>query len=353
LTDHFRTENGVVFSLQRNGQALQARGPPMSLDMRLGSLIRVTGICQVESSTSVVLSSRPETVSLHIRSRDDVAVLKSPPWWTARRMATVLVALAGATTLAGLWIAILRRQMRRQTEALRQRIQSEAALEERQRIAREFHDSLEQDLTGLALRLDAAATRALDDKGRHIIEVSRGLLSRIQAETRNIVSDLRTSAENDGNLASSLEAIACGLDGAGGVEVRVDFANPPPPLPAATIHHLRMIARESVTNAVKHARARRITIDVTIDPVTLRLRIGDDGRGLDVLTDTRGKTGHFGCVGIRERARRLGAQVSWRSTPGEGTTVEVELPLQSTATLPATPSRKAGAPVPRIDVSAG
>ena len=350
LTDHFRTENGVVLSLQRNGRSLQARGPAMSLDVPIGSLARVTGICQVESSTSVVLSSRPQTVTLQIRSRDDIAVLESPTWWNAQRLAAVLIALAGATLLAGLWIAILRRQVRRQTAALRRRIQSEAALEERQRIAREFHDSLEQDLTGLALRLDAAATRSLDDKGRQIIDVSRGLLSRIQAETRNIVSDLRTSAENDGNLAASLQSIAAGLDGADGVEVRATIADRLPALPAAAVHHLRMIARESVTNAVRHACATKIVIHVAVDRGTLRLRITDDGRGFDVLTDTRGKTGHFGCVGIRERARKLGALVAWRSAPGEGTTVEVELPLprNQTKLAPSTVD-KSEAPAARLD----
>jgi len=334
LTDFFRTENGVVLSLQRNGKALQARGPTMAVDVPVGSLIRATGICQVESSTSVVLTSRPETVTLQLRDRDDLEVMESPSWWTARRLVAVLVALAGAMLLAGLWIAVLRRQVRRQTAALRRRIESEAALEERHRIAREFHDSLEQDLTGLALRLDAVATRTFDAKGRQIIDVSRGLLSRIQAETRNFVSDLRDAAENDGDLASALEAAATRLDSADGVEVRVEFAGPPPPLPVATVHHLRMIARESVTNALKHARAGRVTIDVAVVGAMLRLRVTDDGRGFDTQLETCGKNGHFGCVGIRERARKLGAQVAWHSTPGQGTTVEITLPLPQSESSP-------------------
>ncbi|MBL9212077.1 MAG: sensor histidine kinase [Opitutaceae bacterium] len=349
LTDFFRTENGVVLSLQRNGKALQARGPAMAVDVPIGSLVRASGICQVESSTSVVLTSRPETVTLQLRAREDLEVLESPPWWTARRLVAVLVALGGTVLFAGLWIAVLRRQVRRQTAALRRRIESEAALEERHRIAREFHDSLEQDLTGLALRLDAVATRTFDDKGRQIIEVSRGLLSRIQAETRNFVSDLRDAAENDGDLAAALEAIATRLDHEGGVEVRIDFAGPPPPLPVATVHHLRMIARESVTNALKHAGASRVTIDVAVESDTLRLRVTDDGRGFDAPLETRGKSGHFGCVGIRERARKLGAQVVWRSAPGQGTTVEVTLPLRQTEGSPTTSAAGdvGGVPSPR------
>ena len=333
LTNLFHTENGVGLSLQQNGQALQARGPAMNFNLPSGSLVRLTGICQVESSASVILSSRPETVMLQIRSRDDIAVLQYPSWWTVRRLATVLAVLAGATLLAGLWIAILRRQVNRQTAALRQRIESEAALEERQRIAREFHDSLQQDLTGLGLRLDAVATRALDDKGRQIIATSRSLLSRIQAETKNFVSDLRDAAELDRNLATALEAIAA--QHSGDVEVLAEFAEPPPPLPGGNIHHLRMIARESVTNAVKHAGATQVVIHVAKVDGRLVLRISDNGCGFDV-NQTLGKSGHFGCVGIRERARKLRAFVTWHSAPGTGTTVEVVLPLaRETAMWPA------------------
>ncbi|MSU49726.1 MAG: sensor histidine kinase [Opitutus sp.] len=338
LTDLFRSENGVVLALQRGGHALQARGPAMNVDLSLGSLVRVTGICEVESSTSVVLSSRPASVVLQIRTPEDIAVLASPSPWTMRRLLGVLSVLAAVTLLAVLWIAILRRQVRRQTAALRERIESEAALEERQRIAREFHDSLEQDLTGLGLRLDAAATRMFDEKGRQIITVSRGLLSRIQAETKNFVSDLRDSTEHD--LATALDAIATRHSGE--VEVRAEFAVPPPPLPGSSIHHLRMIARESVTNALKHTDATQVVIHVDIRADGLAMHIRDNGRGFNVQTETLGKSGHFGCVGIRERARKIGAQVAWHSTPGQGTVVEVILslaggPKGSTATRSRTP----------------
>jgi len=330
VADFFRTDAGVVLALQRDGRSLQARGPAMSLAPPLGSLVRVVGICQVESSTSVVLSSRPETVALQIRSPEDITVLQSPSRWTVRRLLGILAFLAAITVISMLWVAALRRQVRRQTEALRRRIESEAALEERQRIAREFHDSLEQDLTGLGLRLDAAATRALDDKGREIIAVSRSLLSRIQAETKNFVSDLRDSAELDGDLATALEAIAASQGGA--IDVRVEFTAAPPALPGGSIHHLRMIARESVTNVLKHAHATQAVIHVSVSDGLLVLRITDDGNGFDVSARTLGKSGHFGCVGIRERARKLGGRVNWRSGPG-GTTVEVSLPVSPTRSV--------------------
>lgn len=333
LRDAFKSENGTTLILQGTSRTLPARLPEGIAAPEPGSQLAIVAICVVESARegNNPFTSSPDVVTLRVRTAGDVRVVTSPPWWTARRLTGLLAALGAITLLALLWVAGLRRQVRRQTEALRRRIESEAALEERQRIAREFHDSLEQDLTGLGLRLDAAATRTLDDKGRQIIAVSRGLLARIQAETRNFVADLRESTGHDTDLASALESVVSRLDPDAAGVVRVDFSGPLPALPVATVHHLRMIARESVTNALRHAHATRITIEAGADDATLRLRISDDGRSFDVSTATLGTSGHFGCVGIRERARKIGATVEWRSAPQQGTTVEVTLPLPPTA----------------------
>jgi signal transduction histidine kinase len=98
-----------------------------------------------------------------------------------------------------------------------------------------------------------------------------------------------------------------------------------PALPSRSVHHLRMIAQESLTNAIKHAGAKRV--DLILEPVPggLVLRIRDDGRGFDTGVETSGKSGHFGCMGMRERCRKIGARIEWRSAPGEGTEVTVIL----------------------------
>lgn len=335
LRDAFKIEGGTALLVQGRERTLQARLPEGVEVPPLGARVRFTGISQVESALlGTGFASRPGIISLRARSADDLAVLQTPSVWTARRLAGVLGVLAGVTLLAGLWIAILRRQVNRQTDALRRRIESEAALEERQRIAREFHDSLQQDLAGLRLRLDAVATRALDDKGRTLIDASRGLLSRVQAETHNLVSDLRDSAEIAGDLAAVLHSLAESHATAPDVEVRVAIAAPLPSLPASTVHHLRMIARESVANALRHSGAKHIVLEAVVGDDRLVMRIADDGVGFDAALAVRGKPGHFGCVGIRERARKVGSEVVWRSASGSGTTVEVTLPLRPAVEMP-------------------
>ncbi len=329
VTDRFKTEDGIVLTLQKEGRAMQARGPAPLDELQVGSLVRAIGISVVESSVGARYTTRPDTVSLRIRAPDDIVLLEAPSPWTVRRMAGILGLLVAFVLLAGLWITVLRRQVARQTSALRTSIASEAALNERQRIAREFHDTLEQELAGLSLRLDAAATRDIDEKGRGLLVASRNLVGRIQAETRNLVLDLRSPAESAGDLGAALRELVDAHAGQPGVEVRLKVEGVPPHLPASTVHHLRMMAAEGVTNALKHAAAALIEVHVAVRDGEVVMTVSDDGRGFDVDGQTRGKSGHFGCVGVRERGRKIGASVRWASRPGCGSTLEVTLPVEA------------------------
>lgn len=330
LSEQYRQESGGVLVLRDGARTLHADTPALPEDLLPGTTVRVTGIALVESTRrSAQYRSEPDRVSLRLRSADDIVVLRPASWWTSSRLTTALFLLLAATVLAGLWITLLRRQVARQTDALRERIGIEAALEERQRIAREFHDTLEQDLTGLSLRLDAAVARGSDERLRGFIEGSRNLVSRIQIETRNLIADLRQEPGEEADLTSALGELVAGRNGEPGPEVvMVPPAEDVPALPSRTVHHLRMIAQESVTNVIKHAGATKVAISVDYDGEELVMRIADDGRGLEEPENTAARSGHFGCMGMRERCRKIGAEIAWESVPGEGTTVSVTLPFQ-------------------------
>lgn len=288
-----------------------------------GSLLRLTGICQVESSSDKGFRSRADSAVLLLRGPADLQVLQAPPWWTARRLAVALGILGGTFVLGLVWIGLLRRQVTRQAAALSAGVAHKAALEERQRIAREFHDTLEQELAGLNLRLDAALTRPLEEKARGLLDASRQLVKRVQAEARNLVADLRADPAATADLGGALRDLAEHVSLNDIMAVQVEIEGNIPLLPAHAVHHLRMIAQEAVTNALKHAEARIITLGLSVRDGVLRLTIGDDGRGLEE-SQTQGKPGHFGCMGIRERARKIAAEVEWKSREGGGTLVEVQ-----------------------------
>lgn len=328
LVELYRSERGAVLLLREGSESLRVEAPSVPDDLAAGARIRATGIAVVESARrSGEYRAEPDRVVLRQRGPADLAVLRAPSWWTSGRLAAGLVIFLVATVLAGLWIVMLRRQVTRQTAALRHRIEHEAVLEERQRLAREFHDTLEQQLAGLTLRLDAAVAKGGDEKLRGFLEGSRSLVSRIQSETRNLVSDLRQDPGEAADLVGALgELLDQGNAGAGPALSMISPVGGLPALPSRTVHHLRMIAQESVTNAIKHAGSATIVLSLEMDEGGLRMTIQDDGHGFDTTTGTSGKSGHFGCMGMRERCRKIGAEIAWHSSPGEGTEVVVTLP---------------------------
>lgn len=321
LNDFFRTVDGFELRLTSGGVPLRAfLLQPNTPDLEIGSAVELTGICLVESSTDKGFRSQAERASLLLRSAQDIRVLSTAPFWTAGRLIIAISILASVVLLAFIWIAAQRRQI----SALSSRIVQQATLDERQRIAREFHDTLEQELTGLSLRLDAATTRPLEEKARSLIETSRSLVSRIQSEARNLVADLRDTAQLH-DLPGALRELQSRMP-PDAPALTLDL-QPIPPVAGPVSHHLRMIAQEAVTNALKHAHATEISVSLSSTPETLTLRISDNGHGFATTAETHGKPGHFGCMGIRERARKIGAEVEWKSEPGKGTVIHVSLPL--------------------------
>ncbi len=329
VADSFRTQTGASVLLQSEDIAVRLILPAGEKLPAPGTRLNITGICHVETSRAAAYNVRPDSIAIHARTPADIVVTGSPSWWTTTRLTAALCLLAAAVAIAALWIFLLRRQVEKQTGALRDRIETEAMMLERQRIAREFHDTLEQELTGLSLQLGAASATSAGASPTSPLSTACNMVSRIQTETRNLLHDLRTPSEQIPDLPTALAQLAARHDGSTGPRVELHSTNDIPQLPPRTLHHLRMIAAESITNAIKHARATLITIDLRHSDGFLILAITDNGRGFDAEVETREKPGHFGCMGMRERARKLGADITWRSQPGHGTTVRLTLSTPS------------------------
>jgi signal transduction histidine kinase len=324
----FPTTEHTELVLRAEGGEFRAMMPAAVTTPEIGAMVRVTGICEVEGTLADRgFRSFPSAARVLLRSSADLVLLDPAPWWTARRLVIALGWTAGLLLLAAAWIALLQRQVKRQTATIRHQIANEAVMDERHRIAREFHDTLEQELAGLSLRLDAATTRPLDSKAASLLTTSRHLVSRIQTEARNLVADLRSDVASASDLRLALDELAQRATVQDGPQVVTRLPSSLPDLPAHLVHHLRMIAQEAVTNALKHAQAKRIEIALHADPERLLLTVADDGCGLLSSDETLGKAGHFGCMGIRERSRSMGAEVAWSSQVDQGTTLSLSLPL--------------------------
>jgi signal transduction histidine kinase len=146
-------------------------------------------------------------------------------------------------------------------------------------------------------------------------------------EARRSVMDLRASALEGQNLAAALESGTRVWTAGSGVDVDVDITGTPGALPEEMEQHLLRIAQEAVTNVLKHAGASKISVKLHMEARKLYLQIQDNGHGFeqDGVFSSRG--GHFGLIGMRERAERLGGELHLESHRGEGTEVEVKVPL--------------------------
>ncbi len=202
-------------------------------------------------------------------------------------------------------------------------------LDERARIAREIHDTLAQGFVGISSQLDAVAMCMPEEKSpaRKYLDVARRMARHSLTEARRAVMDLRSTALEDKDLAEALENGTRQWAAGSGVEIEVQVDGEPRRIPEEMEQHLLRIAQEAVSNVMKHAGANRIWIRLHMEARKLYLRIKDNGRGfnLDGVFTTMGD--HFGLIGMRERAERLGGELRLASHPGEGTEVEVRVPL--------------------------
>ncbi len=204
-----------------------------------------------------------------------------------------------------------------------------AVLEERSRLAREIHDTLAQGFVGISSQLDAVAMCMPDDTppARKYLDMARRMARHSLTEARRSVMDLRASVLEGQDLAAALESGMRIWTAGSGIDVKVEVSGPQPPLPEEMEQNLLRIAQEAVTNIVKHAGATSIWIKLHTEAKRLYLRVVDNGRGFEQGGAFSSQDGHFGLIGMRERAERLGGELKLASHPGEGTQVEVMAPL--------------------------
>ncbi len=229
--------------------------------------------------------------------------------------------------IAGILLAAAGFAYRMHLKQLRNRFT--LVLEERTRIARELHDTLAQGFVGISSQLDASSVWLSRDpqKARAFLDLARGMTRHSLNEARRTVMDLRVSALEGQDLASALESETLRWTAGSNIIVHMDVSKDARPLSHEVEQHLLRIAQEAVTNALKHASAARLWVLLKVDTHKLHLRVTDDGRGCDNPDVSSPAAGHFGLIGMRERAQSIGGDFSFQSQPQAGTSIEVTVPL--------------------------
>ena len=202
------------------------------------------------------------------------------------------------------------------------------AVEERNRLAREIHDTLAQGIAGIALRLESAdalaEANADPEQVRQSIQSALKQARQTLEEARRSVLDLRAAPLEGRTLAQAVAALAAAT-GADDPHITTEITGAAQPLPVRIEVGIYRIIQEALANIRRHAHARNATIRLEITPDALTAMVSDDGRGFN---PERGLHGHYGLLGIRERARLLGGEAQVLSTRGRGTRIEVHIPLE-------------------------
>jgi len=302
---------------------LEPHGPLDALPpSRANSKLRVTGICLVRNGG---LWSTPQSFHVLLRSAQDVTVLGAPPWWNLRRALWLLGILSGILLLVLVGMFVLGRKLREQMAIIRQKLQHGAVLEERNRIARELHNTLEQELAGITMQLDLAVDcfRQAPPVAFRALDAARNMSRHSMVEARRSVWDLRCDLLEHGDLPTALTQIVRPLIPGDEAKLDVTVSGTPVRLPGRVEMNLLRIGQEAVANAIKHGHASAIQIELQYSPEKVILTVHDDGCGFS--PDHSSSAGHFGMLDMHERAESLGCHLRIDSTPGRGTLIAVEV----------------------------
>jgi signal transduction histidine kinase len=342
------TESDATLELQLDQRVLRATlsGSHAPLPaIPPGSRVAVTGVSVREGGVPDWMhgAANPGALlpsQLLLRGPADLVVLQKPRWWVVKRTLLGTSVAVFVLIVSWIWIHILRRRVAQRTaelhatmEKLRRETQTAATLAERNRLAGEIHDSLEQGFSGLILHLDTTAKKTqCPPDVRAGLALARNMVAFSRNEVRHAVWDLQSPILDNSDLGTALKNIIEQL-APETPHTTLTVRHAPRPLGSAVEHHLLRIAQEAVTNCVKHAEARSLEMILDYAEAEVVLTICDDGRGFVPGQVLNGGVGHFGLRSLRGRASKIHGTIAIVSAPGEGTRVEVRVPTPNAASV--------------------
>ena len=314
--------------------AVDASSCPEALrGLEPGSTLQVSGICLFEIDNWRENAPRPKIHRMVIvaRTAGDFVVVKRPPWWTIGRLAVLVCGLLLVLSGVLAWNRILNRiVVRRSRELLREqsaRNASELRIGERTRLAVELHDTLSQNLAGVACQV-ASAQNAIGkdaEASRQRLFTAERMLKSCRTELRQVLSDLRSEALECPTLEEALRSVLEPVIGEAELSIRINI--PRTRLLDSTVHAILCIIRELVGNAIRHGHATKVRVAGALEKERILFSVRENGIGFDPVTCEGPAQGHFGLDGIRNRINRFGGTFNLETTPGEGSYANIGIPL--------------------------
>ena len=248
----------------------------------------------------------------------------APPTFLESIWFKLLCGLAAAALLG------LAYRMRINQLASRLKLRHEERIAERERIARELHDTLLQSVQGLIFRIQSVTSQIpREHPTRDLMEDALNRADEILAEGRDRVVRLRRAAV-DRSLPQILEATAARILAGSDLSFQLTVEGEPRAVTVLVGEEVVRIAEEFLSNTLQHANARRVQIALRYSRKGLAAQLSDDGRGIDPeILERGGREGHFGLTGMRERAAKIGAALTLSSRPGAGVVLVLNIPASA------------------------
>ena len=299
----------------------------------IGYEVSVTGVCLMDINPWRPNAPFPHItgVTLVIRTPEDIAVTARPSWWTPQRLLGLVVGLLAVLVGFIIWNRFLNHLVNRRSRQLLKeqvaRASADLRVGERTRLAVELHDSLSQNLAGVACQI-TATKRAMalhPDQALPSLEKAERMLLSSRTELKRCLWDLRSDALEESDTSAAISKTLGPV--LGNAKLVLRFSVPRNRLKDSTMHAILCILRELCSNSVRHGQANTLRIAGALDGNALVFSVADDGHGFDVTHVPGPESGHFGLAGIRERVEHLGGSVEMRSNPPTGTYTRIGLPL--------------------------
>jgi signal transduction histidine kinase len=307
-------DQSVIMTLANGSQNFRAivsgkgrASLPWTLEEK--SRLRLQGICVVDPA----YTQNQTPFAVILPAIDDIQVVQRPPWWSTAHIVAAIVLLL---------LMVLGAQA---IHARIERMKLRAVYEERERLAHEMHDTLAQSFAGIGFQLQAIQDEVGNETElREHLDLATDLVRTSHEEARRSISALRSDTVEKLGLLQALEGCAARIASGGSMKVRVQSlgGGDPRSMTPRVADALYRIGQEAIANAVRHADASKMDISLIYEASAWRLLMEDDGQGFPLGEDSAG----FGIRGMGKRAESIGATLDIRSSPGQGTSVQVRVP---------------------------
>ncbi len=329
--------NKEITLLCRSGENLfEARLPANCEEIKglePGAKLRLTGLCHAMRSEWRKWMLNLIGFSLQLRSADDVVIIENASWWTKSRLFWLAGGAAGFALLFLGWVSLLRKTVSKQTGIISEKIEQEAVLQERQRIARELHDNLEQGIAGAIFQLggfrrmqqrifkdlELSETEEIKQCDDAILTVER-ILRRCSEESRSTILELRGGLLERMDFVSAVRVSLENLQEERGVKTQLKIDGEIRRFNQSTERNLLLFIKEATENAAKHSESDEICVELIFSDAGFSVSISEDGKGFDV--EKARKSGRFGLLGMKERVEQIGGKLEISSRFGEGSLIK-------------------------------